>query len=406
MGTGMNASVNALAELPGGDLIAGGDFYNAGAVPASRIARRSGSTWFELGVGTNGTVRALLVLPGGDLIAGGDFTTAGLGAAKNIARWDGFSWWPLGAGIGTGFVGTRVQALAVLANDDLVVGGDFSTAGGIEAEAVARWDGTSWHSMGQDLGPFRGPGLDDQVWALAVMPNGDVIAGGDFGNGTGLSPAFIARWNGSTWQSMGSGMNSTVYALLVMPNGDLIAGGEFTSPASHIARWNGSAWSSLGSGVGGGQFPTVHALAVGPAGELYAAGDFSIAGGSPANRIARWNGSTWSPMGGGLGLHVFSWVPAIKMLSSGELVAAGGFITSSGQVSATLSTWGCGPNTCYANCDGSTVAPVLNVGDFTCFLQRFAAADPYANCDGSTTQPVLNVGDFTCFLQRFAAGCP
>jgi hypothetical protein len=60
---------------------------------------------------------------------------------------------------------------------------------------------------------------------------------------------------------------------------------------------------------------------------------------------------------------------------------------------------------CYANCDGSTTAPVLNVGDFTCFLQKFAAGNSYANCDASTTPPVLNVGDFTCFLQKYAAGC-
>jgi outer membrane protein assembly factor BamB len=61
---------------------------------------------------------------------------------------------------------------------------------------------------------------------------------------------------------------------------------------------------------------------------------------------------------------------------------------------------------CYANCDQSTTAPVLNVLDFSCFLNRFAAGDPYANCDGSTTTPVLNVLDFSCFLNRFAAGCP
>jgi hypothetical protein len=67
---------------------------------------------------------------------------------------------------------------------------------------------------------------------------------------------------------------------------------------------------------------------------------------------------------------------------------------------------GTGGQTCYANCDNSTQPPVLNVGDFTCFLQRFAAGDSYANCDNSTQPPVLNVGDFTCFLQRFAAGCP
>ncbi len=64
------------------------------------------------------------------------------------------------------------------------------------------------------------------------------------------------------------------------------------------------------------------------------------------------------------------------------------------------------PAACYANCDDSTAAPVLNVADFTCFLQRFAAGESYANCDQSTAAPVLNVADFTCFLQTFAQGCP
>jgi hypothetical protein len=61
---------------------------------------------------------------------------------------------------------------------------------------------------------------------------------------------------------------------------------------------------------------------------------------------------------------------------------------------------------CYANCDASAAAPFLNVNDFTCFLNRFAAGDSYANCDGSTAIPVLNVTDFICFLNSFAAGCP
>ena len=64
------------------------------------------------------------------------------------------------------------------------------------------------------------------------------------------------------------------------------------------------------------------------------------------------------------------------------------------------------PPQCYANCDASTVAPVLNVLDFNCFLNRFAAGESYANCDGSTVAPVLNVLDFNCFLNQFAAGCP
>jgi hypothetical protein len=58
---------------------------------------------------------------------------------------------------------------------------------------------------------------------------------------------------------------------------------------------------------------------------------------------------------------------------------------------------------CYANCDGSTQTPVLNVNDFVCFQTRFAAANAYADCDMSGT---LNVNDFVCFQTRFAAGCP
>jgi probable HAF family extracellular repeat protein len=69
---------------------------------------------------------------------------------------------------------------------------------------------------------------------------------------------------------------------------------------------------------------------------------------------------------------------------------------------------------CYANCDGSTVEPILNVDDFTCFINSFAEAQSlpaaqqvtaYANCDNSTIAPVLNVDDFTCFINAFAAGC-
>lgn len=57
---------------------------------------------------------------------------------------------------------------------------------------------------------------------------------------------------------------------------------------------------------------------------------------------------------------------------------------------------------CYANCDGSTLSPILNVDDFLCFVDRFAAGDPYTNCDGSTQEPILNVDDFLCFINEFA----
>jgi hypothetical protein len=69
---------------------------------------------------------------------------------------------------------------------------------------------------------------------------------------------------------------------------------------------------------------------------------------------------------------------------------------------------------CYVNCDNSTTPPIVNTGDFTCFLQQYAAAQElpsdqqvthYANCDHSTNAPAVNTGDFTCFIQKYAAGC-
>ena len=76
--------------------------------------------------------------------------------------------------------------------------------------------------------------------------------------------------------------------------------------------------------------------------------------------------------------------------------------------------WTSGTAPCYANCDLSTTAPILNINDFQCFLNAFASAQSlppnqqtasYANCDQSTSQPVLNTNDFQCFLNKFATGC-
>lgn len=85
--------------------------------------------------------------------------------------------------------------------------------------------------------------------------------------------------------------------------------------------------------------------------------------------------------------------------------SGGSPVTGYTVISGTSTNWNV-PQGCYANCDGSTTAPALNVQDFSCFLNAFAAGQPYANCDGSTTPPTLNVQDFSCFLNAFAAGCP
>jgi hypothetical protein len=114
------------------------------------------------------------------------------------------------------------------------------------------------------------------------------------------------------------------------------------------------------------------------------------------------------------GLNSFRWMANTPSVAPTGIATNAGYRFNNGPPppttnSTTLNSYSVnatqGGGGCYANCDGSTTEPILNVADFTCFLTKFAAGDPYANCDGSTTEPILNVADFTCFLTKFAAGC-
>ena len=321
--TALNFRALALAKLSGGDFVVGGEFTYAGQVAVNKIARRSGAQWVPFGTGLGsslpgGAVFALAVLQNGDIVAGGGFSVPAGPAAQSIARWDGVAWVPLGGGLGI----SNTYALAVLPNGDLIAGGTFTTAGGNAANCIARWDGNAWFPLGTGMG-----GPYPRVTALAVLPNGDVIAGGVFTTAGGASANNIARWDGSAWLPLGAGIVGGVNALAVLPDGDVVAGGMFTTAggvsASNIARWNGSSWAPLGTGSGGWypSYATVHALAVLPNGDVLAGGEFGAVGGVPAASIARWNGSMWSAVDGGMQTAVYALAP----LASGEIVAAGEF---------------------------------------------------------------------------------
>jgi len=110
-----------------------------------------------------------------------------------------------------------------------------------------------------------------------------------------LLPWLAGSLHAQTWNTIGGDVNDYVYAMLEF-QGDMYAAGQFTmangSPAAGIARWDGTAWNALGSGMNG----TVYALAE-YNGLLYAGGSFTMAGGVPCNNLAVWNGSAWSPVG-------------------------------------------------------------------------------------------------------------
>jgi trimeric autotransporter adhesin len=328
------ASGDALAVFDDGAgpaLYVGGVFPTAGGVTANNVARWNGQAWTALGTGTVGSwgVTALATFDDGGgpaLYAGGYFTSAGGVAATNIAKWNGAGWSPLGSG-------TSLMVHALAAFDDgsgaaLYVGG--KTLGISSPDAIARWNGSAWSSVGGGLGAGN-------VWTLTPTgsgPGGRLVAGGLINAAGGYPVSHVAVWSLGYWQPIGTGTKGRAYAFVIHDDGTgpaLYAGGDFTSvggvAASGIARFDGTQWTPVGAGIAG----TVRALAVHDEGNgpmLFAGGTFTSAGGVPANNVARWDGSNWTPLGGGLvGIPVSVRALAVFDPGGGPRLYAGGCFT-------------------------------------------------------------------------------
>jgi hypothetical protein len=295
------------------------------------------------------TVYALTTLSDGKLVVAGQFTTAGGVPANNIAVYDPADgeWSALGSGISGGLDQTYVYTLTTLPDGDIIAGGRFTQAGGVAVNGIARWDGLAWSALGTGMDGYTS-GNATIVYALTTLPNGDIVAGGNFTTAGGVNANNIARWDisDSTWAPIGAGVTSTdssesyVTALTTLPNGGIVAGGFFSTagstPVNNIARWNGSGWSELGTGVvqtnlGVGAVLSLTTLSNG---SIVAGGLFTNASGVAVNNVARWDGSSWSPLGIGVTAPYngsYPWVAVLTTLPNGDLIAGGRFNTA-GQV--------------------------------------------------------------------------
>src|SRR4051812_10139671 len=96
-------------------------------------------------------------------------------------------------------------------------------------------------------GTVGASGTSGAVLCAAVLTTGDLVVGGSFQSAGSVAAVDLARWNGSSWNAVGTA-DAAVSTLLAGAAGAFIAGGAFTTvqgaAANHISMWNGSAWSA------------------------------------------------------------------------------------------------------------------------------------------------------------------
>lgn len=311
-------------------LVVGGAFGIAGDALARTIATYDPDTgaWSSLGDTSGSTgarVEAVATLPNGDLLVGGLFTSFGGVTLRGLARWDGNAWSPIGSGTNAGMSGTSALANAILVASDgsVYIGGGFPGVGGIAANNIVRWSPTTGL-----ISPL-GSGVGGTVNAIAELPSGEIIVGGAFSTAGGAQALRIAKWDGTNWSAFGSGFNHVVNATVVLPTGELIVGGYFTdvdgvAGNDHLLRWTGSGWASFASPSN----QRVASLRVAPNGDLLVCREST-------NVVERYRGTALveqlpSPSG-----QIFT----METLPNGDLVVGGGVFTSGSQSLLGVARW-------------------------------------------------------------------
>ncbi len=248
LGSGVDGTVAAMAILNNGDVYAGGVFETVSGTAVRNIALWNGSQWSALTdattavAGTNNEIRALAIDTDGTLYVGGNFDEAGANTANRIATWNGTNWGTLGSGT-SGFV----EAIAVTPTE-VYIGGNFAIAGGQTVNRIARWNKntTSWSSLDNGVNNIVNTLIHDgtYVYAAGAFDNANI----DSNNRIIVNN--IARWSTTAgWEALGTGTNVGVdikintlsFASDTDGINKLYAGGNFTSAgaisASNTAEW-------------------------------------------------------------------------------------------------------------------------------------------------------------------------
>lgn len=303
-----SGAVLSIVVQPDGKILIGGFFTTVGGQTRNRIARleQDGSLDTVFNPDANGNVFSLALQTDGKILASGWFTTVGGQPHEDMARLDpttgeADSFAPDLQGLDDR---PSISSMLVQPDGKILLGGYFSSFLGESRRNIARLnlDGTpdlDFHPV------LSGADHYGDVFAVTLQPDGKVLLGGAFTTVGGLVRNHIARVDATTGAPDSFDPNvpnifDYVYSLAVQEDGMILAGGLFASdlgqesiggqPRNYIARLD-STTGLADSFDPNANFPVV-AIMVQPDGKILVGGGFTNIGGQTRNCIARLDSTT------------------------------------------------------------------------------------------------------------------
>lgn len=289
----------------------------------------------------------------GKLILCGEFTAYNGLEVPHLLRIEPDGSRDMSFDIGTG-PNSYVNSVVVQPDGKILVGGTFDTFNGISAPRLVRLnmdgsvDGTFSASMPTPL-PY--------IVALALQPDGKVIAGGGYTDVNEVSMPWIARFGSDgdmdpTFSASSTTPDGGLRALALRADGDVYVGGGFAefngTPRNGIVRLNGDGTTDMSFDPGSGANEGVHTILEQPDGQVLIGGTFTTFNGAPHRHLVRLSatGSVDPVFGIGSGFsdpppgNGYSSVDALTLRANGKILVGGTFTDYNGTERGSLAQLG------------------------------------------------------------------
>jgi uncharacterized delta-60 repeat protein len=219
-----------------------------------------------------------------------------------------------------------VLSTVIQSDGKILIGGGFSTVGGVTRNRIARLNSDGTLDTGFD------PDVSSVIYAIVIQSDGKILIGGGFTTVGGVERNFIARLNSDGTLDSGFNPNAqyVVNTIAIQSDGKILIGGQFTAVGgvarNYIARLNSD--GTLDTGFNPNASAQLNTIAIQSDGKILIGGYFTTIGGVTRNRIARLNSD--GTLDTGFNPNAGDVVITITIQSDGKILIGGVFTTIGG----------------------------------------------------------------------------